>query len=148
MKLTSKHYDDQVKEGEHDPLVDQTAYQKLIGKLLYLNMTRPDISYSVQTLSQFLQQPKNSHMEAVLRIVRYIEKNPGQGILLTSTSDSTIIAYCDVDWAACLLTRRFVTGYVVKIGNSLISWKAKKQTRVSEAQQKLSAGVWQLQLQS
>lgn len=133
VKLTSKQYDDQTGQNMEDPMVDQGAYQKLVGKLLYLNITRPDISYSVQTLSQFLQQPKRSHMEAALRIVKYIKQNPSQGILLSSESDNILTAYCDADWAACPLTRKSVTDYIIKMGNSLVSWKAKKQTTVSKS---------------
>lgn len=132
MQINIKIYDDQVKEGGEDPQVDQTANQKLIGKILYLNMTRPDIS-SVQTLSQFLQQPKKSHIEGALRIVRYIKKSSEQGLLLSSSSDNTISGYCDADWAVCPFTRRSVPGYVVKMRSSLISWKAKKQSTVSRS---------------
>nr|XP_016437497.1 PREDICTED: uncharacterized mitochondrial protein AtMg00810-like [Nicotiana tabacum] len=93
-------------------------------------MTRPDISFSVQTLSQFLQQSKRSHMGAALRVVRYIKNQPGQGFLL---SNNNILAYCDADWAACPYTRRSVAGYLIKLGNSLVSWKSKKQTTVSRS---------------
>ncbi|XP_015165095.1 uncharacterized mitochondrial protein AtMg00810-like [Solanum tuberosum] len=141
VKLTSKQYDDQTGQNQNEPLADQSAYQKLIGKLLYLNMTRPDISFSVQTLSQFLHQPKKSHMDAALRVVKYIKRQPGQGILLSSKCSNEIIAYCDADWAACPLTRKSVTGYVIKLGESVVSWKAKKQTLCQEAQLKLSIGV-------
>jgi len=133
VKLTSKQYDDQTGQNQNEPLADQSAYQKLIGKLLYLNMTRPDISFSVQTLSQFLHQPKKSHMDATLRVVKYIKRQPGQGILLSSKCSNEIIAYCDADWAACPLTRKSVTGYVIKLGESVVSWKAKKQTVVSRS---------------
>nr|XP_016462992.1 PREDICTED: uncharacterized mitochondrial protein AtMg00810-like [Nicotiana tabacum] len=71
-----------------------------------LKILIPDITYGVQTLSQFLQQPKKSHMEAALRIVKYVKNNPGQGILLSSQYNTTITAYCDADWAACPVTRR------------------------------------------
>jgi len=97
IKLTSKQYDDQTGKNQEDPLTDQRAYQKLIGKLLYLNMTRLDILFSVQTLSQFLHQPKNSHMDVVLRVVKYIKRQPNQGILLFSKSSTEITAYCDAD---------------------------------------------------
>jgi len=135
VKLTSKLYDEHEKShgALEDPLVDQTMYQRLIGKLLYLNMTRPDLSFSTQNLSQFLQQPKKSHMDAALRVVRYLKKQPGQGLLFPSSSDEVVTAFCDADWASCPLTRRSVTGYVVKVGNSLVSWKAKKQTIVSKS---------------
>ncbi|XP_019069809.1 uncharacterized mitochondrial protein AtMg00810-like [Solanum lycopersicum] len=136
VKLTSILYDEHVnKEHEEsdDPLIDQTAYQKIIGKLLYLNTTRPDISFSTQTLSQFLQQPKRSHLDVGLRVIRYLNKQLGQGLLLASDSDGQVTAFCDADWASCPLTRKSVTGYMVKIGQSLISWKAKKQTTVSRS---------------
>lgn len=148
IKLTSKQYDDELRKEVEDPLVDQHVYQKLIGKLLFLNMTRPDITFSVQTLSQFLQQPKKSHMDAALRIVKYIKKNPGQGILLSSNIDNTITVYCDADWATCPLTRKSVTRYAVKMGNSLISWKAKKKSTVSRSSAEAETEVWLLQLQN
>lgn len=102
VKLTLKQYDDQTKENQGDKLVDPDAYQKLIGKLQYLNMTRHDISFSVHTLSQFSQQPKKCHMDAVLRVVKYIKKQPVQGLLLSSSSSTKITAYCDVDWQHAL----------------------------------------------
>ncbi|WMV27757.1 hypothetical protein MTR67_021142 [Solanum verrucosum] len=90
VKLTSRQYDEQVesKRISEEPLVDQIMYQKLVGKLLYLNMTRPDISFSTQTLSQFL------HMDAALRVVRYLKGQPaGQGLLFGSSSDGLITAF-------------------------------------------------------
>lgn len=112
---------------------DVTAYQRLVGKLLYLKVTRPDICFGVQVLSQFMQHPKNSHWEAALRIVKYIKRSPGLGIFLKRGSITELHAYCDSDWASCPNTRRSVTGYVVKLGDSLISWKSKKQQTVSRS---------------
>ncbi|WMV35038.1 hypothetical protein MTR67_028423 [Solanum verrucosum] len=133
VKLTSRQYDDQTSKNQEESLTDQASYQKLIGKLLYLNMTKPDIFYNVQTLSQFLHQPKKSHMDAALRVAKYIKGQLGQGILLSSKCGTGITTYCDADWAACPLTRKFVTGYVIKLGESVVSWKAKKQTIVSRS---------------
>nr|XP_025888417.1 uncharacterized protein LOC112942067 [Solanum lycopersicum] len=116
VKLTSRQFDDhmKVKEAIEDPLVDHKAYQKLIGKLLYLNMTRPDITFSTQSLSQFLQQPKKSHINAALRVVRYLKKEPGQGLLFSSSSNEEIDAFCDADWGSCAITKRSVSGYIDK----------------------------------
>nr|XP_016462917.1 PREDICTED: uncharacterized mitochondrial protein AtMg00810-like [Nicotiana tabacum] len=137
IKLISKKYDDFIGKAEcseeEDRLVDQASYQRLIGKLLYLIVTRLDIAFGVQTLSQFLQQPKRSHMKIALRIVKYVKSQPGQGIVLSSTHNNTITAFCDADWAACPLTRKSVAGFLVKVGDSLISWKSKKQTTVSQS---------------
>ncbi|XP_070014663.1 uncharacterized mitochondrial protein AtMg00810-like [Nicotiana sylvestris] len=124
IKLTTREFDEhfcQDKLTEDDVLADQGSYQRLISKLLYLTITRPDISYSVQTLSQYLYRPKKSHMEAALQIVKYIKSQPGQGILMSSHNNETITAYCDADWAACSHSRKSVTGYLIKLGESLIS---------------------------
>ena len=115
---------------------DVTGYQRLVGRLLYITITRPDISFTVQVLSQFMQQPKRSHWEAAMRLVRYIKSNPGQGILLSSKKSLELEAFCDSEWAACPNTRRSVTGYMVKLGDSLISWKSKKQHTVGRSSAK------------
>ncbi|CAH9109512.1 unnamed protein product [Cuscuta epithymum] len=109
------------------------AYRTLIGKLLYLTVTRPDIAYSVQVLSQFLSSPTDIHMSAAHRILRYLKNSPGKGLFYPSISDFCIQGYTDSDWAACLDTRRSVSGYAFYLGNALISWKSKKQQVVSRS---------------
>ena len=137
-KLTSVLYDESVAASSGKPLNDEflkdpTSYQKLIGKLLYLTMTRPDISYAIQNLSQFMHSPKKSHMEAALRVVRYLKNAPGLGIILSSEVSHALNVYCDADWATCPMTRKSVSGFVVKLGDSLISWKSKKQSTISRS---------------
>jgi len=125
-KLTSVVFDQHI-NSQHDlVLKDPGLYQKLVGRLLYLTVTRQDISLAIQNLSQFKHSPKQSHMEAATRVVKYIKQSPGMGILMSSTASSKLQAYCDVDWGSCLTTRKSVSGYAVKIGDSLISWKSKK----------------------
>ncbi|XP_019237855.1 PREDICTED: uncharacterized protein LOC109217999 [Nicotiana attenuata] len=135
MQRTTTEHDEHLWKTKPTTLVDEelsnsTPYQRLIGKLMYLTMTRPSISYSVQTLSQFLQRPKKSRMDVALRIVKYIKNSPGQGILLSIKFNSNISAYCDAEWAGCSYSRKSVSGYLVKFRHSLISWKSKKQTTV------------------
>nr|XP_016441439.1 PREDICTED: uncharacterized mitochondrial protein AtMg00240-like [Nicotiana tabacum] len=108
-KLTNTEYDNHIGHKADTPLDDIGAYPRLIGKLLYLTMTRPDINFAVQTLSQFLQHPKRSHMEAAMRIVRYIKREPVLRVLLSSKPAEEIKAYCDANWASCPNTRRSVT---------------------------------------
>ncbi|XP_019230482.1 PREDICTED: uncharacterized protein LOC109211400 [Nicotiana attenuata] len=143
MKLTITEYDEHLRRTKPTALLDEelshlTPYQKLIGKLLYLTMTRPNISFSVQTPSQFLQKSKKSHIESALRIVKYIKNSRGQGILLSSTCNNTIAAYYDAYWAAFPHSRKSVSGYLIKFGDILISWRSKKQTTVSRSSAEVS----------
>ncbi|CAM8951474.1 unnamed protein product [Rhodiola kirilowii] len=108
-------------------------YRKLVGKLIYLTITRPDLSHSVHILSQYMQAPTLDHMKAANRLLRYIKKAPAQGLFFSATSKLALSAYCDADWAACPKTRRSTTGYCVLIGDSLVSWKTKKQAIVSRS---------------
>lgn len=121
-KLTTTEFDQYVPSSHEDPgLTDHTSYQKLIGRLLYLTTTRPDIAFVVQTLSQFMHSPKKSHMEAAMRLVRYVKNAPGLGILMSSGGDNLMKVYCDADWGACVNSRKSITGYVLQYGNSPIS---------------------------
>jgi len=115
------------------PLDDPVKFRRLIGKLLYLTITRPDICFPVQTLSQFLDKPTISHWKAGLKILRYLKGAPGQGILYRRDSPLTLSAFSDSDWADCPLTRRSVTGFFTLLGSSIISWRSKKQSTVSKS---------------
>ena len=106
-------------------------YRKRVGKLDFLTNTSPNLSFSVQNLSQFMQAPHVAHYQVLLHVLRYLKRQSDLAILLHKNSDLTLEAYCDSDWAACSLTRRSVSGYVIFLGNSLISWKFKKEGIIS-----------------
>ena len=114
-------------------LSDSSKYRRLIGKLMYLTISRPDITYVVNRLSQFLAKPGVPHMQAATRILQYVKGTPGQGIFFPSDSDLQLRAYCDADWAGCPNTRKSLTRYCVFLGDALISWRSKKQSMVSRS---------------
>ncbi|XP_031283676.1 secreted RxLR effector protein 161-like [Pistacia vera] len=108
-------------------------------------MTRPDISFAVQTLSQYMQSPKQSHLEAALRVIRYVKKEPALGLLMSAKSTKELVAFCDSDWASCAVSRKSVSGYCIKMGDSLLYWKSKKQNTIArssvEAEYRSMAGT-------
>ena len=120
-------------KGNGELLKDSSQYRGLIGKLMYLTLSRPDITYAVNRLSQFLAQPRVPHMQATNRILQYIKGTPGQGVFFPCDSDLQLKAYCDADWAGCPDTRKSLTGYCVFLGDSLISLRSKKQSMVSRS---------------
>ena len=121
------------RRDEGDLLADPTLYRRLVGSLNYLTITRPDISFAVQQVSQFMQTPRHLHLAAVRRIIRYLLGSSSRGLFFPAGSSLQLVAYSDADWAGCPDTRRSVTGWCLFLGNSLISWKSKKQARVSKS---------------
>ncbi|KAJ4796993.1 Retroelement pol polyprotein-like [Rhynchospora pubera] len=128
--ITQNH---QLAKATGEMMHDPERYRRLVGKLIYLTITRPDLCYSVHVLAQFMQQPLPVHFDAAIQVVRYIKNNPGQGILLRRDNILELNGYCDSDWATCPLTRRSLTGYFIMLGQSPISWKTKKQHTVSRS---------------
>ncbi|GKD87856.1 ribonuclease H-like domain-containing protein [Tanacetum coccineum] len=114
---------------ESDPVLENiTDYQKLMGKLIYLTNIRPDISYDVHCLSQFMHSPLKSHLKTAFKILRYLKGCPSLGIHFVKTSGMSLSAFSDADWAKCVITR-----YCIFLNNSLISWKSKKQNTLSKS---------------
>ncbi|GKD36308.1 ribonuclease H-like domain-containing protein, partial [Tanacetum coccineum] len=108
--------------SDKDPLLENIIdYQKLMGKLIYLTNTRPDISYVVHCLSQFMHSSLTSHLKIAFKILRYLKSCPGLGVHVTKTSGMFLTAYSDADWAKCIVIRKSVTGYCVFLNNSLVS---------------------------
>ncbi|XP_050117695.1 uncharacterized mitochondrial protein AtMg00240-like [Malus sylvestris] len=118
---------------EGNELNDLPSYRRLVGRLIYLTITRPDLAYVVHMLSQFMEKPRQPHLDAAHKVLKYIKQAPGQGIFLPSTGSLQLQAFCDAGWVRCRDTRRSITGYCVLLGHAPISWKTKKQTTISRS---------------
>jgi|UniRef100_A0A2N9EJY9 hypothetical protein len=115
------------------PLSDATLYRQLVGSLVYLTVTRPDIAHAVHLVSQFLSAPHSTHYAAVLHILRYIKGTMFHGLHFSAHSTLDLCAYSDADWAGDPTDRRSTTGFCFFLGDSLISWRSKKQHIVSRS---------------
>ena len=111
--------------------VDQKAYRSMIGSLLYLCASRPDIMLSVCMCARFQSDPKECHLVAVKRILRYLVATPCFGIWYPKGSTFDLIGYSDSDYAGCKVDRKSTSGTCQFLGRSLVSWNSKKQTSVA-----------------
>ncbi|RVX19263.1 Retrovirus-related Pol polyprotein from transposon RE1 [Vitis vinifera] len=114
-------------------LVNTTRYQKLVGKLIYLCHTRPDIAFAVSIVSQFMHSPYEVHFEAVYRILRYLKSTPGKGLFFKKSEQKTIEAYTNADWAGSVIDRKSTSGYCTYIWGNLVTWRSKKQSVVARS---------------
>ena len=111
--------------------VDQKLYRSMIGSLLYLCASRPDIVLSVGVCARYQAAPKDSHLQAVNRILRYLVYTPRFGLWYPKGSNFSLAGYIDSDWAGCKDDRKSTSGACHFLGRSLVSWSSKKQNCVS-----------------
>ncbi|XP_071712323.1 uncharacterized mitochondrial protein AtMg00810-like [Rutidosis leptorrhynchoides] len=109
------------------PVKDPTMYRSLAGALQYLTFTRPDIPYAIQQICLFMHDPREPHLAALRRILRYVQGTLDLGLHLFSSTTTSLVAYSDADWAGCPSTRRSTSGYCVFLGDNLLSWSSKRQ---------------------
>lgn len=114
-------------------LQDQKDYRMVVGSLQYLALTRPDISYAVNRLSQFMHRPTEDHWQAAKRVLRYLAGTTTHGILLTKQQGPSLHAFSDADWAGDTDDYVSTNGYVIYLGNQPLSWSSKKQQGVSRS---------------
>src|SRR6266508_4316846 len=111
--------------------VDQKVYQSMIGSLLYLCASRPDIMLSVCMCARFQAAPKECHLVAVKRILRYLIHTPTLSLWYPKGSSFDLLGYSDSDYASCKVDRKSTTGTCQFLGRSLVSWSSKKQNSVA-----------------
>lgn len=140
-----------LKSEAEEMLVDKGQYQRLVGKLIYLTHTRPDISFAVSLVSQFLSNPSETHMEAVYRILRYLKRDPGKGLMFKKTLNRSLEVYTDANWAGSPIDRKSTSGYCSYVWGNLVTWRSKKQQVVARSSaeaefralaQGICEGIW------
>ncbi|XP_026458611.1 uncharacterized protein LOC113359149 [Papaver somniferum] len=112
---------------------DPTLYRSLEGALQYLTFTWTDIAYEVQQVCLFMHDPREPHMHALKRILRYLQGTINHGLFLSVSTISGLTSYSDADWAGCPDSRRSTSGFYIFLGNNLIFWSSKRQATVSRS---------------
>ena len=112
---------------EEGTKVDKSQYQRVVGKLIYLAHTRPDLAYAVSVVSQFMHDLRMRHLQAVERILQYLKATPGRGLLFKRDGKLTLEAYTDADYAGAVNDRRSTSGYCTFMCGNLVTWRSKKQ---------------------
>lgn len=116
-----------------DPFRDQHLYRSVVGALQYATITRPEITYAVNRVCQFMHNPTEAHWSAVKRILRYLKGTIGAGLYFRPSSDSRLLCYTDAGWISDPDDCRSQHGFSLYFGSNLISWASKKQSAVARS---------------
>jgi hypothetical protein len=116
------------KDGE---AIDQREYRSMIGSLLYLTMTQPDIQFAVGLSVRCQSSPRSSHQTTVQRVFRYFKHTPEFGIWYSASSSVDLVGFSDADFAGCEIDRKRTSGTCHFLGSSLIYWSSQKQSSIA-----------------
>ncbi len=116
---------------EGDLVEDTTMYRHVMGSLIYMTMIRPNLSYAVGVVSQFMQTPRKPHLDVVRRILRYIKHTLQCGIFYEAKSQLQVHGYMNADWTNNVLDRRSTNGFMFSFGSGAVSWSSKKQPTIA-----------------
>jgi len=112
-------------------LVDATLYRHIIGSLMYLTNTRPDICFGVNTSSQYLVEPRRVHLVVAKHGMRYLKGTLDFGLYYNGDHDFRLIGYIDSDWAGSVSDRKSTSGCCFSLGSTMTSWQSRKQSNIS-----------------
>ncbi|XP_059068895.1 secreted RxLR effector protein 161-like [Cryptomeria japonica] len=118
-------------KSDDSPEVNQSEYRSMVGSLLYLTASRPDLMHAVCLVSRFQSAPKQSHLIAIKRIFKYIQGTLDFGLWYSRNNDFTLVGFTDADWAGCIDDRKSTSGAAFFLGDRLVAWHSKKQECVT-----------------
>ncbi|KAG6476380.1 hypothetical protein ZIOFF_065620 [Zingiber officinale] len=124
---------EKLKKEDGGKAADVTHYRSLIGNLLYLTATRPDLMYAASLLSRFMQSPSHFHLGAAKRVLRYVQGTTDLGLSFQKNHALNLVGYCDSDLGGSLDDMKSTSGYCFSFGSAIFSWLSKKQQSVAQS---------------
>jgi hypothetical protein len=124
---------EKLKKEDGGKKVDATLYKSLVGNLLYLTATRPDVMFATSLLSRFMHYPSHFHFAAAKRVLRYIQGTICYGIRYCRNFMVKLLGFCDSDWGGCVDDMKSTSGYAFSLGLSVFSWSSKKQQSIAQS---------------
>jgi hypothetical protein len=112
-------------------LEDATMYMKIVGSLIYMTITRPDLNYTVGLESQFMQVPRKPHLDGVGHTLRYVSATIDYGLFYEASMELQVHGYIDADWASSISDWRSTSGFMFSFGSAAITWSSKKQPTIA-----------------
>ncbi|CAL2258380.1 unnamed protein product [Prunus armeniaca] len=122
---------EKLSKNDGSEAADEGEYRQIVGSLLYLTATRPDIMFAASLLARFMHNPTKKHMGTAKRVLRYIQGTIDFGIVFEKGKETTLIGYCDSDWAGSEDDMRSTSGYAFTMGSGVFSWASIKQNTVA-----------------
>ena len=107
-------------------MTDKNQYWRMVGKLIYLSHTTPDIAYPMSVVSRLMHLPQVQHMTAVIQILRYLKGTSSRGIRFKANRHLDLVAYTHANWAGDRDDRKSTFSYFTLLGDNLVTWKSKK----------------------
>ncbi|XP_035832857.1 secreted RxLR effector protein 161-like [Helianthus annuus] len=124
-------YGQRLTKNDPEEEINQNMYMSLVGSLMYLTNTRPDIMFAVIKVSRFMERPRKSHWEAGKRILKYIKGTIDHGIIYSKGSKGKLVGYSDSDYAGNIEDSKSTSGYIFNLGSGAVAWQSKKQKVVA-----------------
>jgi len=112
-------------------LKDATMYRKIVGSLIYMTITRPDLNYTVGLESQFMQVPRKPHLDGVRHTLHYVSATVDYGLFYEASTELQVHGYIDADWVGSISDRRSTSGFMFSFGSAAVTWSSKKQPTVA-----------------
>jgi len=125
-----------IESDEGSSSVNKGQYQRLVGKLIYLVHTRPDIAYVVSVVSQYMHNPKERHLQAINKLLQYLKTSPGRGLLFKRNEQLKMEVYTNAHYARSVTDSKSTTRYCMFLGGNFLTWRSKKQNFVARSSTK------------